>query len=185
MDAAAAAALEQALALIAQGELSKAQRRLESKGLGNLADEAILAQLTGKHPARKEPLPSPLSEEVAARRVWLVFLGCFGLILVGSAPGLVLFAVLGFVALNVAEGLWRPVVISRFDQHGLEEQGATLLSIESQARSLATVILAPLVGGLIDVAQDAGLSPQLPIAALGLTVGLTFVLLGRRRAVAP
>jgi hypothetical protein len=78
------------------------------------------------------------------------------------------------------EAVWRPVAISRFDDHGSEEQGATLLSIESQARSLTTVVLAPIVGLLVDTSVNAGISASLPIGAVGLVVGLTFFLRSRR-----
>lgn len=57
-----------------------------------------------------------------------------------------------FVLLACAQNIWRPMLISRFDAHSDPGIGATLLSIESQAASLATLILAPLLGGLIDLA---------------------------------
>ena len=53
--------------LIAEGELSRAVRELESKGMGNLSDSAIQAQLERKHKARRpeDELPESLLEYAA------------------------------------------------------------------------------------------------------------------------
>eukprot|EP00873_Tetraselmis_striata_P019639 jgi/Tetstr1/439903/TSEL_028310.t1 len=43
--------------LVEDGELSRAAGRLSSKGMGDLSDPAILAQLRDKHPSRSHPIP--------------------------------------------------------------------------------------------------------------------------------
>eukprot|EP00873_Tetraselmis_striata_P018842 jgi/Tetstr1/439106/TSEL_002971.t1 len=45
------------VALVEDGELSRAAGRLSSKGTGDLSDPAILAQLRDKHPSRSHPIP--------------------------------------------------------------------------------------------------------------------------------
>eukprot|EP00873_Tetraselmis_striata_P027737 jgi/Tetstr1/448001/TSEL_035303.t1 len=45
------------VALVEDGELSRAAGRLSSKGMGDLSDLAILAQLRDKHPSRSHPIP--------------------------------------------------------------------------------------------------------------------------------
>eukprot|EP00873_Tetraselmis_striata_P026824 jgi/Tetstr1/447088/TSEL_034526.t1 len=45
------------VALVEGGELSRAAGRLSSKGMGDLSDPAILAQLRDKHPSRSHPIP--------------------------------------------------------------------------------------------------------------------------------
>eukprot|EP00873_Tetraselmis_striata_P035298 jgi/Tetstr1/455562/TSEL_042381.t1 len=45
------------VALVEDGELSRAAGRLSSKGMGDLSDPAILAQLRDKHPSRSHPIP--------------------------------------------------------------------------------------------------------------------------------
>eukprot|EP00873_Tetraselmis_striata_P006851 jgi/Tetstr1/427115/TSEL_017318.t1 len=45
------------VALVEDGELSRAVGRLSSKGMGDLSDPAILAQLRDKHPSRSHPIP--------------------------------------------------------------------------------------------------------------------------------
>ena len=116
-------------------------------------------------------------EEGAARWLW------------GST--VVVFAVLGaaafmeynagliaaFVALYTIQNLWRPVLVSRFDAHSAEQQGATVLSIESQGRRTATMVVAPLLGWVVDAVQARGPGgPFWPVGLLGLGVGLAFLL---------
>eukprot|EP00873_Tetraselmis_striata_P038718 jgi/Tetstr1/458982/TSEL_004453.t1 len=45
------------VALVEDGELSRAAGRLSSKGMGDLSDPAILARLRDKHPSRSHPIP--------------------------------------------------------------------------------------------------------------------------------
>eukprot|EP00873_Tetraselmis_striata_P017466 jgi/Tetstr1/437730/TSEL_026384.t1 len=45
------------VALVEDGELSRAAGRLSSKGMGDLSDPAVLAQLRDKHPSRSHPIP--------------------------------------------------------------------------------------------------------------------------------
>eukprot|EP00873_Tetraselmis_striata_P035542 jgi/Tetstr1/455806/TSEL_042598.t1 len=45
------------VALVEDGELSRAAGRLSSKGMGDLSDHAILALLRDKHPSRSHPIP--------------------------------------------------------------------------------------------------------------------------------
>ena len=52
--------LARAVALISDGEVSKASRLLLSKGLADTSDPAIIAQLATKHPLRKRRLPGEL-----------------------------------------------------------------------------------------------------------------------------
>ncbi len=89
--------------------------------------------------------------------------------------------IFGFVLLYVAQNLWRPLLISRFDAHSDETAGATILSIESQAKSLSTMLMAPLLGFFIDLVQAHGMGCNFwPIGMLGLLISLTFFLTGKR-----
>ena len=89
-------------------------------------------------------------------------------------------AIVGFVALFMLQNAWRPILISRFDSAGDERQAATLLSVENQAKSLATMLLAPLMGLGVDMARGAklgGADGFWPVAAIGAIVGLGFFLI--------
>ena len=59
---AAGKAIDRALFLISEGELSKGVGLLTSKGLADLSDERIRAQLRAKHPTRKLPLHGNLAD---------------------------------------------------------------------------------------------------------------------------
>ncbi len=101
----------------------------------------------------------------------LVFVG------LGAAAFYELFAVViaAFVALHVLQNLWRPILIGRLDERGSEFQGATLLSVESQARRAATMVMAPLVGLAVDAVARGGLGGSFwPIGVLGVAVTLPF-----------
>ncbi len=95
-------------------------------------------------------------EESAARNLWKTY------VMVGLGLSAALYfqlhplSILLFVVLFIAQNIWRPVLISRFDSHSLPAVGATLLSFESQAKSLATMVLAPLLGWSIDALNAGG-----------------------------
>lgn len=98
----------------------------------------------------------------------------FLLLLAGLWWQLPWLAALAFMALGVAQNLWRPMHVGRFDLHAPEEQGATVLSVESQAKALAAALWAPLLGAMVDALSarwgDQGLRHLLPVALLGLPV---------------
>ena len=110
-------------------------------------------------------------EEPAARYLWVIVAVLYaGLALTGFFDvyaGLIV----GFVLLHVAHNLWRPILISRFDRHGPETHGASLLSIESQGRRASTMVIAPALGLAIDAVAAGGPGGMYwPIGALGLLV---------------
>jgi hypothetical protein len=82
----------------------------------------------------------------------------------------------GFVVLYGIQNFWRPVLISRFYAHSNEAKGATVLSIESQAKSLSTMIIAPVLGLAIDLARGHGIGASAfwPVGALGLIIAFSF-----------
>ncbi len=84
-----------------------------------------------------------------------------------------------FVLLDALQNLWRPVQLGRLDTHGREEQGALLLSIESQMRRASTMLMAPLMGLAVDlvVAQKIG-GPFWPVGVFGVAVTLLFLVTG-------
>jgi hypothetical protein len=118
------------------------------------------------------------SEDRTARFLWLLAL----LILAALVPALYLswFAViiLGFIALYAMQNIWRPVLISRFDAHSDKAVGATVLSIESQAKSVSTMVIAPGLGYVVDLVKDRGIGylPFWPAAVFGAAIALVFFL---------
>lgn len=126
------------------------------------------------------------SEDGAARWLWRLFFICFaGLLpcmLFGLSSGMIVF----FVLLFVLQNLWRPILISRFYGRCEESQAATVLSIESQAKTLSTMILAPLMGALVDLVRAHGIGGAYwPVGAIGITLAAIFMFLpaaGSRQA---
>ena len=121
-------------------------------------------------------------EEQGARLLWRVVLGIY-LVL---GPLLFLdwypLAIAGFVGLFVLQNYWRPIQISRFDSHSDEGQAATVLSIESQAKALSTMLLAPLLGFAVDRAAALGTGGSFwPVGVMGAAVTLGILLLRRPR----
>jgi hypothetical protein len=116
------------------------------------------------------------SEDRTARVLWLVTL----LILAPLVPALYCgwfpFVIFGFIALYMLQNLWRPVLISRFDVYSDEAKGATLLSIESQAKRLAAMIIAPVLGYVVDLVTTRAIGdlPFWPVAVFGAVVALAF-----------
>ncbi|MEE8459208.1 MAG: MFS transporter [Phycisphaerales bacterium] len=115
-------------------------------------------------------------EDRAARALWgvsvFVFAGKLAACWFEALPALIGT----FVVLHVLHNLWRPILISRFDLHGNQLQGASLLSIESQAQRIATMILAPLIGLAVDRVSTGGAGGTFwPVAAVGLVVSLFFL----------
>ncbi len=108
-------------------------------------------------------------EETAARFIWrlnwLLFACLVPLLWLRWYP----LIIVGFVALAILQNFWRPVLISRVNAHSTAEMGATVLSIESQAKSFATMLLAPILGWSVDLAGAFW-----PVAVVGtlITTGI-------------
>ncbi len=91
-------------------------------------------------------------------------------------------AVVAFILLGMIQNTFRPAQISRFDKNSTPEMGATLLSVESQSKSLAAAVIAPLLGWAVDtkLSQEVAANPDLigdvrsfwPVAAFGVVASL-------------
>jgi hypothetical protein len=80
---------------------------------------------------------------------------------------------LAFILISINQNLWRPILISRYDERTPPAQGATMMSIESQARRLATFVFAPTIGYCIDwVAKRGDIGQFWPIGVVGLLVSV-------------
>ncbi|MDY6911114.1 MAG: MFS transporter [Chloroflexota bacterium] len=86
-------------------------------------------------------------------------------------------AVIGFIGLHIIQNFWRPIQISRFDSFATETKGATILSIESQAKSVSTMIVAPLMGWAVDMVLARNLGGEFwPVGAIAASVSI-FILI--------
>jgi hypothetical protein len=107
-------------------------------------------------------------ESQAAQWIWgtTAFTYCallgFGL---ANQIGLVIVA---FILLYVLKNVWRPILVSRFDEIAESQEGATILSIESQSQRAGTFVMAPIIGWMIDtLSSNDGPIVVWPIGIVG------------------
>jgi len=105
-------------------------------------------------------------EERASRLLWRIALSAYGCILAGVLLDWQTMVIPAFVAVYLVQNLWRPALVSRLDACSDSRSAATLLSIESQARSVFAMLAAPLLGLAVD---HEGLWP---VGLLGAGVSL-------------
>lgn len=112
------------------------------------------------------------SEERAAQLIWLWTFGLYAVLVLGLWMDYLAVVIAAFIGLAVAQNFWRPILISRIDTHGLPEAGATILSIEAQAKSFFAMCFAPAVGFAVD---RFGL---VPVGVAGFLVVLLYTFRG-------
>lgn len=156
------------------GDLSDVQRSAILIGIAYFGLH-LLSSVASRQAHRVSDLAG--GEELAARWLWGASVPVFGLVLVSGWYDVSAALIAAFVLMHVLQNLWRPALISRIDAFGKESQGATVLSIESQSRRLATMALAPLLGVAMDAAQSGAIGdgPFWPIGVVGVVVGLLFL----------
>ena len=131
-------------------------------------------------------------EEAGARLLWWINLAVFIVIAAGLGSGVFLaagdaswgiaMAIIGFVALAVVQNLWRPLQVGRYNTATGAAVGATVLSIESQLKSITAAILAPLIGLAVDALRTSheiitvGAS-FVPVALFGIIISLAVIVL--------
>ena len=121
-------------------------------------------------------------EDTTARHLWGLCCVVYLVFLPSAYYGVHWIMIMAFVLFYVIQNIWRPVLISRFDEHSDETRGATVLSIESQAKSSATMVLAPMLGLAVDLARYNGMgaSPFWPVGVLGGMIAVGFYLTAKR-----
>ncbi|MEE9381956.1 MAG: MFS transporter [Nannocystaceae bacterium] len=121
--------------------------------------------------------------EPATHNLWLAVCLLFTLLLPLLYWKIHALAAGGFILLAVIQNLWRPILVARLDRHSDPKSGATVMSCEAQARSAATMALAPLLGALVDglhTGAPNGAPSYWPVAALGWGTAATMLIVRRR-----
>jgi MFS family permease len=114
-------------------------------------------------------------EDRAAHAMWFVLFLLFLSLLPALYFEIFWIAIMALVLIHLLQNVWRPVFISRIDAHGEEARGATLLSIQSQAQSLATMVFAPIIGYAVDLARGSYGGDFWPVALFGAMIALWFL----------
>jgi len=112
-------------------------------------------------------------EENGARFLWklafIIYLILTPLLFINFYP----LVIVSFIGLYLIQNFWRPILISRFDAFATETQGATVLSIESQAKTTSTMLIAPILGMSVDLVKAHGLGGEFwPVGATGALVAI-------------
>ena len=112
-------------------------------------------------------------EEGGSRLLWMVIFVLYLALVPFLFFQYYYVAIIGFIALYVVQNFWRPILISRFEEFATEEAGATVLSIESQAKSVSTMIVAPILGVLVDFVRAQSLGGDFwPVGTLAAVIAL-------------
>lgn len=118
------------------------------------------------------------SDESAARVMWWVNLGLYALLIpvlwFNTYPAIIAL----FIGLAILQNFWRPGLISRFNAQSTPEMSATVLSIEAQSKSLATIVLAPSLGWLVDRVGSFW-----PVGVVGTLIAVAILLVYRGKDV--
>ena len=110
-------------------------------------------------------------DEGAARFMWWIDLALFALLIPALWFGWYPAIIVLFVGLAILQNFWRPGLISRFNAQSTPEMSATILSIEAQSKSLATIILAPLLGLLVDSVGNFS-----PVGVVGTCIAVAILI---------
>ncbi len=69
---------------------------------------------------------------------------------VGIYTKLFILAIISYIFYYVIQNLWRPILVAQYDDYASSSEQATILSIESQTRTVGITIIAPVAGFLAD-----------------------------------
>ena len=75
----------------------------------------------------------------------LILLSSFGIYI-----KLYLIAILSYIVFYIVQNLWRPILVAQYDNYSDSSEQATILSIESQTKTIGITIFAPIAGYLAD-----------------------------------
>ena len=174
----AAPAVLGAVAIIANSTLSDMQRSAIFVGAAYLALHLLSAVASRK----AHHIPGMLGDEQRASRLyWAIGAALFLAIAIGAYREVISIVVVAFVLVHVLQNLWRPVLVSRLALSSNESQRATTLSIESMARRVVMMILAPLLGWAVDAVTRHDVGGMFwPVGAVGAIIFLFFAITYRR-----
>ena len=115
---------------------------------------------------------------------WILSIAFIAYILaaIGLGAGISVIAIGAFILLYLLLNVWKPVFVSRFYELAEKQSAATTLSISNQSKSLAVVVIAPLLGWTVDHFHKGNtqLESLLPVACFGIFFGITGLLIHLR-----
>lgn len=174
----AAPAVLGAVAIIANSTLSVAQQSAIFVGAAYL----MLHLLSAVASRQAHRIPEVLGDDQRASRLyWAIGAALFLAIAIGAYREMISIVIGAFVLVHVLQNLWRPVLVSRLALSSNESQRATTLSIESMARRVLMMIVAPLLGWAVDTVTKHDIGGMFwPVGAVGAIIFLFFAITYRR-----
>ena len=113
--------------------------------------------------------------------IFMIFCGCILAFLssAGFHYNLYIIAIAAYITYYLVQNLWRPILVAQYDDYASSEEQATILSIESQTKTVGITILAPVAGYLAD---NYGIQSSLMLlSVIMLVLGIYSVLSNRGR----
>ncbi|MFC1713023.1 MFS transporter [Candidatus Poribacteria bacterium] len=132
----------------------------------------ILSSIASRHSHRLAEWKD--GEDRAARFIWVIDWMIYASLIPLLWFRLNYVVIVFFVFLAIMQNFWRPLLISRINAHSTPEMGATVLSIESQAKSFATMLIAPVLGWLVDITGAFW-----PVGVFGAVIATLIVITAR------
>ena len=86
----------------------------------------------------------------ASRAIWIVSGTAYLSLIAVLAAGGHILAIGLFVLLAMLQNLWLPIFLERIDEASEADLGATVLSVDSQSRSVYVMLFAPVLGWAVD-----------------------------------
>ena len=68
----------------------------------------------------------------------------------GMYTDIFILAICAYIIYYIIQNLWRPILVAIYDNHADNTEQATILSIESQAKTIGITIFAPIAGFIAD-----------------------------------
>jgi sugar phosphate permease len=91
--------------------------------------------------------------------------------------------IITFIAFAVLQNVWRPIIVSRCASCVEGNKRATVLSIESQSKSIFVAIMAPILGFIIDITTKHSTTTRsvfYPIAIIGIIISTSMFIFSLR-----
>ncbi len=98
----------------------------------------------------------------------------------GMYTDLFIIAISAYIIYYIIQNLWRPILVAIYDNHADNSEQATILSIESQAKTVGITIFAPAAGFIAD---KWGIEGALLLSAVIMLMLGIFSLTGDRKEV--
>ena len=89
-------------------------------------------------------------------------------------------SIAAYILYYIIQNLWRPILVGIYDDHADNTEQATILSIESQAKTVGITILAPVAGFIAD---KWGIEGALLLSAVIMLMLGIFSFIGDRKEV--